>query len=191
LNTGLLKGSINLAGSSSGDFLTLYDSNWSKTLANGSNHPTADAGDSALSVEPSNGIALRSGNFVSDYVNTLPDGANWLSRLYPSGQAWAVPHYGIKSIGLGLAPIPLISDVSSATVWAANTGYPAYYINGVIWDGANFQMAVVPGTSCAYLGDDAGAENYRRDGGVGLPRGQFARGKHNLLYRNCRTYSQR
>jgi hypothetical protein len=151
------KGAINLGtlpgyGGGPTDLLTLDDSNYAKTLATNGLRPSWDLADSALCEDNRypEGVCVRTAKSWSTYVNSLPDGMSWASRTYSTGIADQVPHYGLKTINVG-APVSLsVSDVTSATVWQASHSYglDSFPVNRpVIYDGANWQMALWPGTS--------------------------------------------
>jgi hypothetical protein len=109
----------------------------------------ADAGDAALGGDSSgNGVYLRAQKSVSSYVNVVADGMSWATRIYASGQASAVPYYGVKSVNVGAPTLNRVVDVASTSVWAANTAYqPSIISNTVIYDGANWEAVILGGTS--------------------------------------------
>jgi hypothetical protein len=121
------------------DFVTINDSNQSKTLADLYKRPVWDAADAALCGDPpfSTGACLR-GPTVSQYVNTLPDGSHWATRTYSTGIADAVPHYGFSTAASGAPNTPSPTDVSSATTCQRSH---TYSLNQVCFDGTNFELA--------------------------------------------------
>jgi hypothetical protein len=143
LNFGLLAPGYNNA-----DIVTLYDSNWLRTIRTLGNRPPAAAGDSAICADgiAGLGICLRAPTSISSYINHLPDGTNWLERLTASGKASGVPYYGLKTIATGIPAIPTLSDVSSLTTCLTSHNYS---MPVACYDGANFQLALQNGTSGA------------------------------------------
>jgi len=146
------KGSLNL-GQASGvnnaptDVVTLYDSNYGATLSVPGHRPPFNTGDSAICQDVrygSSAICLRTGSTLSFYVNSLPLGSKWSAQLGSAGWAWAVSHYGLSSQNTGAPATPTLTDVKSSTGWAANTAYAQY---AIIYDGANFELALMGGTS--------------------------------------------
>ncbi len=138
------KGAINfgtgpeLFGSSSSDLITIYDSNFSKTLADVRKRPLWDAADTALCGDPPSGSgACLRGPTVSQYIGILPDGSNWATRTASTGISDAVPHYGLKSISSGAPNTPTLTDVSSATTCQNSHTY--YFPNTICFDGTNFE----------------------------------------------------
>lgn len=96
--TGGFKGRINFTiGTSSSvqgmDVITLLDSNFIKTMADGNKRPAWDAADTAIGFDdPSSGgtapasnrLSFRAPVSISNYINSLPDGSSWLERLTSS-----------------------------------------------------------------------------------------------------------
>jgi hypothetical protein len=151
-----LKGIVNVGSLATGgptDLFTTYDSNYPKTLATNGFHPSWDAGDSALCEDnlPGTAFCVRAASSWSTYINSLPDGMSWASRTYSTGHASSVPYYGVKSIGVGTPVAVSVSDVTSATAWQASHVYGGYsgfpVARPIIYDGANWQEQVWPGTS--------------------------------------------
>jgi hypothetical protein len=74
------------------DVLTIYDSNYAKTMATIGNRPIFDAGDSALCIDGAKyGLCFRDPVSHSWYINHIPDGTNWTGRLTASSLALTVP----------------------------------------------------------------------------------------------------
>ena len=72
--------------------LTIYDSNYAKTMATIGNRPIFDAGDSALCIDGAKyGLCFRDPVSHSWYINHIPDGTNWTGRLTASSLALTVP----------------------------------------------------------------------------------------------------
>ena len=148
------KGEINLGSlSQSGptDLITLTDSNYPKSLSTNAFRPSWDAADSALCEDNAAGTGLcdRAAYSKSTYINSLPDGMSWASRTYATGIAESVPHYGLKTAGVGTPVNVSVSDVTSANVWQASHLYVWWsdfaVRKPIIYDGANWQMQLWPG----------------------------------------------
>jgi hypothetical protein len=126
-------------------WLTGADNNWPKTLADLWHHPLADAGDAGVGGDMNGqGTFLAAQASVSNYLNTLPDGMSWATRTYASGQASAVPYYGVKSVNTGAPTLNRVIDISSSTGWTPSS---LYNPQSVIYDGTNFEEVVLGGTS--------------------------------------------
>jgi hypothetical protein len=87
------KGRLNFgkAIGSPNDLITLVDSNFSKTLATAGQRPSNDRGDTAIGFDQSGGLSQRSGSSISQYINSLPRGDNYLERLTASEKLFNVP----------------------------------------------------------------------------------------------------
>ena len=91
------------------DLITLYDSNFSKTMsqpqsdsAGDQYRPIGDAGDAAIGFDAaSGGVSFRSPISLSDYINTLPDGINWVDRKTSNLVNFAVPVSSQSILSLG------------------------------------------------------------------------------------------
>ena len=148
------KGSLNLGQDpawsySPSDQITLYDSNYDATMSTPGHRPPFNTGDSAICQDrgwASSGICLRTGSTLSFYVNAFPLGSKWSAQLGSAGWAWAVSHFGLQTQNTGAPATPTLTDKSSATGWLANNTYNQY---SIIYDGANFQMAIMSGLSGA------------------------------------------
>jgi hypothetical protein len=88
----------NLAGFNSGSIITLVDSNPDKTVATSNYRPAMDAedvwigSDNPVSASRRNmPLAFGAPVSISNYINTLPDGANWKERLTAKEKTLAVP----------------------------------------------------------------------------------------------------
>ena len=154
----LTKGIINLGSGNfmpAQDFVTINDSNQSKTLADLYKRPTADAADAALCGDPpyASGACLR-GPTVSQYVGVLPDGSHWATRTYSTGIADAVPHYGFSTIASGAPNTPTLADASSATTCQRSA---TYHLNAVCFDGTNFELAIIASPTGSQTGATAPA----------------------------------
>lgn len=86
LNMGQLAG-----GGGATDLITVYNSQPAVTFGQQNNRPPAAAGDSALSQDGTTLLALRSPGSISEYINSLPNGTSWLTRLTSSQFTSTVP----------------------------------------------------------------------------------------------------
>jgi hypothetical protein len=128
------------------DLITLANSDNSVWSVPG-HRPPFLSGDSALSQDSTgNGgnIAIRVGSTLSFYQNTLPLGSKWSAQLASTGWAWSLPHFGLQTTNTGAPGTPTLTDCKSSTVWQANHAYAQY---SCIYDGSNFEIALMPGTS--------------------------------------------
>jgi hypothetical protein len=93
-----LKGRVNFASSGSGPshFITLVDSNISKTMGAAGNRPQNDANDTFIGYDAGSGTAASIGlSFgapvtISNYIGNVGDGTNWKERLWSGGKAFSV-----------------------------------------------------------------------------------------------------
>jgi hypothetical protein len=152
------KGLVNLGSTADAgptDDVTIYDSNYLKTLATSALRPSWDAGDAAICKDGSTagaGLCERAATSVSTYINSLPDGMSWAQRTYSTGQASSVSYFGMKSTAVGTPASVSVADVISTTVWQASHNYlltPFPVNRPIIYDGANWEELVWPGTSGA------------------------------------------
>jgi hypothetical protein len=88
-----LKGIINTYSTSVGptDIVTFNDSSIGATLGTPSNRPLADASDSAICTDATSALCLRAPSSISSYINALPDGAKWTTRLTAAALTSTVP----------------------------------------------------------------------------------------------------
>lgn len=92
------KGVINFGtsfGSTGYDLLTIYDSNFLKTVSNRQHMPSWDANDSAIGVDPSTPTAMyeRAGSTISWYIGAVPDGMSWLMKLFSTTLVLQTPEH--------------------------------------------------------------------------------------------------
>lgn len=73
------------------DLITLTDSNFAKTITTPGQRPSNDAGDAAIGLDQSGGLAQRAGTSISSYINVVPNGTNFLERLTATGKTFNVP----------------------------------------------------------------------------------------------------
>jgi hypothetical protein len=93
-----LKGRFNFStlGSGPGHIITLFDSNFAKTVANRFNRPTNDPGDAFigydnLSSDPAQvSISFGAPKAISNYIGNAGDGNDWLERLTTSLKTFKV-----------------------------------------------------------------------------------------------------
>jgi hypothetical protein len=87
------KGIINTYSTGVGptDIVTFNDSNIAATLGTANNRPLAAAGDSAICTDATNGLCVRAPSSISNYINTLPDGYAWTTRLTSASFTSKVP----------------------------------------------------------------------------------------------------
>lgn len=97
-----LKGRLNFYNSASlgtdefSDVITLVDSTPEVTLTDPAQRPLASTGDTAIGVDTAGsitaaGLALRSPVSITNYINTLPDGASWVERTTSAAKTFKVP----------------------------------------------------------------------------------------------------
>ncbi len=125
------------------DLITLQDSNVGKTLATAGGRPSNDAGDMAIGVDQTGGLAQRAGTSVSEYINAVPTGTNWLERLTGTQKSFQVPVTttgGITAASIGpysgtSAPLCIVDGVNNPTIAACETylGNLGFASSGTIW----------------------------------------------------------
>jgi hypothetical protein len=98
-----LKGRLNFIGTNitgfkNGSIITLVDSNPDKTVATSNYRPAMDAADvwigsdnAAYASRKTMPLAFGTPVSISNYINALPDGANWKERLTAKEKTLAVP----------------------------------------------------------------------------------------------------
>ena len=94
-----LKGRLNLmtGGGGPSHFITLYDSNLSKTLGSASNRPANDANDTYIGYDQgagsatSVGLSLGAPVAISNYIGNVGDGTSWKERLISNLKTFNVP----------------------------------------------------------------------------------------------------
>jgi hypothetical protein len=95
-----LKGRINFStlGTGPGHIITLFDSNFAKTIATGNNRPTNDLNDAFIGYDTSNsqangsdvGISFGAPGSISHYIANVGDGTNWKERLTANSKTFNV-----------------------------------------------------------------------------------------------------
>jgi len=75
------------------DIFTLHDSNYEKTIGTPGKRPLASAGDTAVCQDtPSGtGLCVRAASSISSYIDSLPDGSSWRTRLTSSQFTYRIP----------------------------------------------------------------------------------------------------
>ncbi len=73
------------------DLITLQDSNFDRTASTIGHRPANDNGDLAIGVDQSGGMAERAMTSISEYINSVPNGRNFLERLTASVKTFKVP----------------------------------------------------------------------------------------------------
>jgi hypothetical protein len=170
------------------DLITLADSNLAKTLATAGNRPSNDAGDMALGVDQTGGLAERAATSISSYINAAPSGTNWLERLTAMGKTFNVPLAvnGNLAVSGGTVTLPITGTGSqclhvSATGAVSGTGADCGNGSGsgTVNSGATSQVAMYSGNGTAVSGDSALTDNgttlnYTGSGGVAAATGTFS-----------------
>ncbi|MGO9086550.1 MAG: beta strand repeat-containing protein [Candidatus Sulfotelmatobacter sp.] len=184
------KGRLNLSQAISppSDLITLADSNLAKTLATAGNRPPNDAGDMAIGVDQTGGMAQRAAASISSYINTTPSGTNWLERLTAAGKTFNVPVAvnGNLAVSGGTVTLPVTgtgsqclhvspAGVVSGTGADCGSGSGSVTVNS----GVTSQVAMYSGNGTAVSGDSALMDNgttlnYSGSGGIAATAGAFS-----------------
>ncbi|HEX6503428.1 MAG TPA: hypothetical protein VF011_09275 [Terriglobales bacterium] len=95
-----LKGRLNFStlGTGPGHIITLFDSNFAKTIATANNRPTNDTYDAFIGYDTANsqangsdvGISLGAPASISQYIGNVGDGTSWKERLTASSKTFNV-----------------------------------------------------------------------------------------------------
>jgi len=119
------KGRINLgrAINSPNDLITLADSNFTKTVSTAGARPSGDTADIAIGLDQNGGLALRSGSSISEYINALPNGANYVERLTDGAKTFNVPVTvnGNLTVASGTLTLP-VSGTGLQCLHVSSTG---------------------------------------------------------------------
>ena len=194
-----LKGRLNFFGSqlssiNSGEIITLVDSNPAKTLATPGFRPTQDASDTYLGTDtgsvsyPSVGLAIGAPASISSYINSTPNGTNFLERLTASGKTFNVPVTvnGNLAVSSGNVTLPITGSGSqclhvSATGVVSGTGSDCGSGGGSggVNSGNAHQVAMYSADGTAVSGDSALMDdgttlNYSGPGGITASSGTFS-----------------
>jgi len=73
------------------DLITLADSNIGKTLATSGLRPSNDPADIAIGTDQSGGLEQRAARSISEYIDSIPEGSNYLERLTAISKTFRVP----------------------------------------------------------------------------------------------------
>jgi len=187
------KGRINFGKtiSTPNDLITFADSSFTKTLATLGGRPSNDAGDMAIGLDQTGGMAQRAGTSISSYINAVPSGTNFLERLTAAGKTFNVPVTvnGGFTVSGGNVTLPVTGTGSqclhvSATGVVSGTGAdcgsggddpPAVTVNL----GSTSQVAMYSGNGAAVNGDSVLTDNgttlnYAGAGGIAATSGTFS-----------------
>lgn len=182
------KGRLNLsqAVASPSDLITLADSNLAKTLATAGNRPSNDAGDMAIGIDQTGGLAQRAATSISSYINSTPSGTNFLERLTAAGKTFNVPVAvnGNLAVSGGTVTLPVTGTGSqclhvSSTGVLSGTGADCGSGSVTVNSGVTSQVAMYSGNGTAVSGDSALTDNgttlnYAGSGGIAATAGAFS-----------------
>ncbi len=197
-----LKGRLNFFGSqsatiNSGEIITLVDSNPAKTLATPGNRPAQDAADTFLGTDTgsvgyaSAGLAMGAPSSISSYINSVPNGTNFLERLTAGAKTFNVPVTvnGNLSVSGGNVTLPIAGSglqclhvsstgVVSGTGSDCGSGGGSGGGSGTVNNGGATQVAMYSGNGTAVNGDaaltDSGSVlSYTGSGGISAGSGSF------------------
>ncbi len=184
------KGRLNLASPilAPNDLITLQDSNLGKTLAAVGERPSNDAGDMAIGLDQTGGLAQRAATSISSYINALPSGTNYQERLTAAGKTFNVPVTvnGNLSVNGGTVTLPVTGTGSqclhvNATGVVSGTGADCGSGgggSGTVSSGQAAQVAMYSGNGTTVSGDSALTDNgtmlnYAGSGGITAATGTF------------------
>jgi hypothetical protein len=172
------------------DFITLYDSNFSKTIATAGERPSADAGDTALGADQPGGLSQRAATSITSYIDVMPNGTNFLERLTASGKTFNVPLTASSGLAVtgGSVTLPVTGSeaqclhVSAAGVLSgtgADCGSGGGGGSGTVNAGSTSQLAFYSGNGAAVSGDSTLSDNgttlnYSGTGGIAAAAGTFS-----------------
>ena len=176
------------------DLITFADCNPFLTLATGGYRPTWSSCDTALgfdsapsSVQGSAGLFLRAPASISQYINALPTGSNWLERLTAAGKTFNVPVTvnGNLAVSGGAVTVPITGTTQclhvSATGLVSGTGADCGSGTGSVTvnSGVTSQLAMYSGNGTAVSGDSTLTDNgttlnYTGSGGITAATGTFS-----------------
>jgi hypothetical protein len=183
------KGRLNLGNpiSAPNDLITLQDSNSTKTLATAGQRPSNDAGDMAIGVDQSGGLAERAATSISSYINAQPSGTNYQERLTTAGKTFNVPVTvnGNLAVNGGTVTLPVTGTGAqclhvSSTGVVSGTGVDCGSGgSGTVNTGLAAQVALYAGSGAAVSGDSALTDsgttlNYAGSGGITAATGTFS-----------------
>ncbi|HTS37815.1 MAG TPA: hypothetical protein VMH04_19225 [Candidatus Solibacter sp.] len=185
------KGRLNLGrpiNNTPNDLVTLQDSNFAKTMATSGERPSSDAGDMAIGLDQTGGMAQRAATSISEYINAIPSGTNFLERLTGAAKTFNVPVTvnGNLTVASGTVTLPVTGSGSqclhvSATGAVSGTGADcgSGAGSGTVNGGLASQVAVYSGSGTAVSGDsslsDSGTTlSYAGSGGISAASGNFS-----------------
>jgi len=200
--TANLKGRLNFFGSqsssiNSGEIITLVDSNPAKTLATPGNRPAQDAADTFLGTDTGSvgygnaGLAMGSPSSISSYINSVPNGSNFLERLTAGAKTFNVPVTvnGNLSVNGGNVTLPITGSgsqclhvsstgVVSGTGSDCGSGGGGTSGSGTVNNGGAMQVAMYSSNGTAVSGDatltdSAGVLSYTGSGGISAGSASF------------------
>ena len=174
------------------DFLTLQDSNFSKTLATAGGRPGNDAGDMAIGVDQAGGLAERAANSISSYIGTAPNSGatNFLERLTAAGKTVNVPVTvnGNLAVAGGTVTLPMtgtgpqclhVSSMGVVSGTGADCGSGGGGGSGTVGAGSSSQLAMYAANGTAVSGDSALTDSgsllsYSGTGGISATGATFS-----------------
>jgi hypothetical protein len=179
------KGRVNFGKLLSGptDLLTLQDSNFVKTMATAGQRPSNDAGDMALGLDQTGGLAERAAASISSYINELPSGTNYQERLTASAKTFNVPVTVNGNLAVtGTTTFPITGSGSQCLQVSSTgtlSGSGAECGSGTVNGGVASQVAMYSGSGEAVSGDSALTDNgttlnYTGTGGIAAASGTFS-----------------
>ena len=197
-----LKGRLSFFGSqsssiNSGEIITLVDSNPAKTLATPGNRPAQDAADTFLGTDTgsvgyaSAGLAMGAPSSISSYINSVPNGTNFLERLTAGAKTFNVPVTvnGNFSVNGGNVTLPVTgtgsqclhvssTGVVSGTGSDCGSGGSGTSGSGTVNNGGAMQVAMYSSNGTAVSGDatltdSAGVLSYTGSGGISAGSASF------------------
>jgi len=182
---------INFGWLGQSDLITLADCNPFLTLATGGYRPSWSTCDTALGFDSAPGASqttaglfLRAPYSISQYINALPTGSNWLERLTATGKTFNVPVAvnGNLAVSGGTVTLPITGTGAqclhvSATGAVSGTG--ADCGSGSVNAGVTSQVAMYSGSGTAVSGDSTLTDNgttlsYGGSGGITAASGTFS-----------------
>ena len=171
------------------DIITLQDSNFAKTITTNGERPANDAGDMAIGLDQTGGLAERAGASISSYINASPSGTNFLERLTAAGKTLNVPLTlnGNLNVTSGTVTLPVAGSGSqclhvNSTGVLSGTGADCGSGgggSGTVNGGTASQLALYSGTGAAVSGDSGLTDNgttlnYQGIGGISAASGTFS-----------------
>jgi len=170
------------------DLITLQDSNFSKTVTTAGERPSNDAGDMAIGLDQTGGLSERAATSVSEYINTVPNGANYQERLTAAAKTFNVPVTVNGNLAVTGSTVTLpVTGSGAQCLHVSSTGVLSGTGSdcgsgggaGTVNSGAASQLAMYSGNGAAVSGDsgltDSGAVlSYSGSGGIAAASGMFS-----------------